>query len=210
MDTQQTNLTVASKKELLGKKEKMKRKAINETEEIFFCLLVVGETRDWITSARPLQSRSASRFPSRFSAAHIIDTQRSSALDVEQGQSSSCLPPLILYSPPRTFFLSGILHHYYYSTIHLFTIFTISVHTHICRPQVPRWRENFLGGDVRFPVPSVYKTQAHRHTHTKETWKQLLLTNKISLSRKKFYFIFSLNSVTMRTNSLCVCVCVCM
>lgn len=32
-------------------------------------------------------------------------------------------------SPPRTFFLSGILHHYY-STIHLFTIFTISVHTH--------------------------------------------------------------------------------
>jgi hypothetical protein len=191
----------------------MKRKAINETEEMglfIFCVFWWWERRGIGSPPRGLFNRGRPVASPRVSPPLTSYTQRSSALDVEQGQSSSCLPPLILYSPPRTFFLSGILHHYYYSTIHLFTIFTISVHTHICRPQVPRWRENFLGGDVRFPVPSVYKTQAHRHTHTKETWKQLLLTNKISLSRKKFYFIFSLNSVTMRTNSLCVCVCVCM
>jgi hypothetical protein len=48
MDTQQTNLTVASKKELLGKKEKMKRKAINETEGmgLFYFFLSSGGGRD--------------------------------------------------------------------------------------------------------------------------------------------------------------------
>lgn len=178
--------------------------------DFFFCLLVVGETRDWITSARPLQSRSASRFPSRFSAAHIIDTQRSSALDVEQGQSSSCLPPLILYTLPplphaHFFFLAfSTTTTLQFTCLPFLPLVSTHTHTHLSTPGAPVERE-LLGGDVRFLVPSVYKT----HTHKRNLETVAADEQNISLSRKKFYFIFSLNSVTMRTNSMCVCVYVC-
>jgi hypothetical protein len=143
---------------------------------------------------------------------HHTHTQRSSALDVEQGQSSSCLPPLILYSPPRTFFLSGILHHYYYSTIHLFTIFTISVHTHththLSTPGAPVERELF-GRGCPFSSPICIQdpgTQTHTHKRNLET----VAADEQNISLSKEILFYFLSQFRNDENKQFVRVCVCM
>lgn len=139
---------------------------------IFFCLLVVGETRDWITSARPLQSRSASRFPSRFSAAHIIHTAQLSA-------GCRTRPKLFLPPTPHSILSPPLPHaHFFFlafSTTTTTLQFTclpflplVSTHTHtFVDPRCPGGERTFWEGMSVFQS-HLYTRPRHTDTHTQK------------------------------------------